>query len=181
MVDLQQIKEQDVFLFSLPQNKSMLFFEGILIVQKRADNKLIFQDTFWGIGDKRNVTFTKQEMEQMLSEGASLKFYFNLNDVEPITKYDAEEDYSDNDVVCITSQYGLFKNYFKFKNAEPSSEKRFIFKYKKMLEFLDNIKTNVCLLEAILDDMKRLPQYNSSIVDYVKKQLKEILEKIDYQ
>jgi len=114
------IKENDFFHFRTTKVDSHCF-EGLLMAMKYENGEIYLADTFWGIGNTSGKTFTIAQAE----EKGELKFYCNLNDIEPISDVEANY-YNDKDIFLLSRQHACVEScryYYKRKGAQRSKEK----------------------------------------------------------
>lgn len=100
-------------------------FDGQLIVKQNRNGELFLEDTYW-YGSGENKCFT---LEQALERGV-LIFVCNLNDIELIKENELNY-YADDDIFNLSRQHGCYKEFYKRKGTEKSSDKmEEVLKYK---------------------------------------------------
>lgn len=128
-------------------------FEGLLVA-KSLGSEIILVDTFWGINDSSNKTFT---LEDAIKKG-TLTYYCNLEDIEKIKKYELE-DYEDIDLFSLSTQHACDERciyYYKRKGAIKSPRKKIEVLNKKITEEKHNIDWSVRKIEQLSSEIKTL-------------------------
>lgn len=161
MKELSKIKENDVFLANWKERKwgdqKDHCFEGILIALKQ-ENEFRFYDTFWGICEKSNKSWSYAEMIKLFN----VDYYCNLNELEKIKKYDVDY-YDDKDIFIISEQHGYSKYYYIKKGAEKSKDKMLKVLNKKLEDIKLNIKWETQQIKDINKKIKEVENGNLDI------------------
>lgn len=150
---LKNIKENDVFHATWKQkewgDQKDWCFEG-LIVAKKVDGKMMFIDTYWGVGREDNKKWDYTNFNKLFN----FNYYCNLTDLEKIKSYDAEY-YDDKDVFVLHDQHSCVEScrYYYIRKGSKRSK-------SKMLE----------VLEEKLSEAKRNVEYATrSVEEYATK------------
>ena len=128
-------------------------FEGLLVAKKSGE-EIILVDTFWGINDSGNKTFT---LKDATSKG-TLTYYCNLEDIEKIKKYELE-DYQDVDLFSISTQHACDESciyYYKRKGAVKSPSKKIEVLNRKISEEKHNIDWSIRKIEKLSSEIRQL-------------------------
>jgi hypothetical protein len=151
-----EIKLNDVYKFWYNEEWSKKIFDpswcfdGQLIVKQDREGNLYLRDTYWG-SNSDSKSFT---LEQALERG-NLTFICNLNDVEPIKKYETDY-YVDEDIFNLSTQHGCYMDFYKRKGAEKSPVKMEQVLKDKIQEIEHEIEWKKCDLKYTKEQLKRL-------------------------
>ncbi len=94
--------------------------ENTFIVKGKEKGKWIFEDTYWGINRYENKRYDLK----WIKENGKLKYQFNLDDVEPISKEKCDY-YNKKDTFVITDQHACVPScihYFLRKGAVKNAQ-----------------------------------------------------------
>lgn len=158
-----ETKEYDVYKFRFSPKKEQGWdhryhcFEGYLIARPDVDGWFRFVDIYWGIGGD-GKSFTEEEIKKEVTNGGKFEFYFNLNEVEPIQKYDVDY-YDDADLYSISEQHACVDRYvhhYKRKGAEKSQQKMLSVLKSQMQLRKSDIEIAVREVESLAQKINRV-------------------------
>jgi len=120
---LKNVKENDVFHFRPKDYGELANWcrENLFVAKKNNEGKIVFVDTYWGIGKWDNKEYTFSQANKL----GKLEYYCNLDELEKISKSDLRY-YADEDVFYLHDQHACVescKYYFIKKGAKRSKAK----------------------------------------------------------
>src|SRR3990172_12020854 len=148
IVTLKNIKENDVFHANWKVrewgDQKDWCFEGLLVA-KKIDGKMMFIDTYWGVGRFDNKSWNYTDLRKLFN----FSYYCNIDDLEKIGSYDVDY-YDDKDIYRLHDQHSCSEscNYYFIKKGTKRSK-------TKMIE----------VLEEKINEAKRNIEWNTRKVE----------------